>query len=75
MLPFVPLHRGMIIITGDIDLSIGYLAGMAGSYACIVYVATHNLVFAFLFGIFLGALVGAINGLCLLHTSSCRPSS
>ncbi len=59
--------QGMIIITGDIDLSIGYLAGMAGSYACIVYVATHNLVFAFLFGIFLGALVGAINGLFVAY--------
>ena len=45
--------QGMIIICGEIDLSIGYLAGMAGSYACIVYVATENLVIAFLVGILL----------------------
>ncbi|MDO4337416.1 MAG: ABC transporter permease [Eubacteriales bacterium] len=59
--------QGMIIILGDIDLSIGYLAGMAGTYACIMYVSTGNLVLAFLFGIFLGALVGAINGLFVAH--------
>lgn len=39
--------QGMIIITGDIDLSIGYLAGMAGTFACIVFVATQNLFLAF----------------------------
>lgn len=54
--------QGMIIITGEIDLSIGYLAGMTGSYACVLYVATGNLAAAVLFGIFLGALVGAVNG-------------
>lgn len=35
--------QGMIIIAGQIDLSIGYLAGMAGTFACIVYVATGSL--------------------------------
>ena len=59
--------QGMIIICGEIDLSIGYLAGMAGSFSCIMYVATENLVLAFLFGIFLGALVGAINGLFVAY--------
>ncbi|PWJ50513.1 ABC transporter permease [Faecalicatena contorta] len=59
--------QGMIIITGEIDLSIGYLAGMSGTFACILYVATGNLVLAFLFGIFLGALVGAVNGLFVAH--------
>lgn len=59
--------QGMIIICGQIDLSIGYLAGMAGSYACIMYVATENLVLSFLFGVFLGALVGAINGLFVAY--------
>ncbi|MCD8015730.1 MAG: ABC transporter permease [Lachnospiraceae bacterium] len=59
--------QGMIIIAGEIDLSLGYLAGMAGSYACIAYVATGNLVLAFLFGILLGALVGSINGLFIAY--------
>lgn len=59
--------QGMIIITGNIDLTIGYLAGMAGTFACIMYVATGNLVVAFVFGIILGALVGTLNGLFISY--------
>lgn len=59
--------QGMIIINGDIDLSIGYLASMSGTYACIVFVATQNLFLAFLVGILIGAMVGCINGLFVAH--------
>ena len=59
--------QGMIIILGGIDLSIGYLAGMAGSFAVIMYLASGNLVFAFAFGVLLGATVGAINGLFIAY--------
>ncbi len=59
--------QGMIIITGEIDLSIGYLAGMAGSYACVFYLAAGNLLAAFLLGILLGAAVGAVNGLFVAY--------
>lgn len=59
--------QGMIIISGEIDLSIGYLAGMSGSFACIMFVATQNLFLAFAFGLLLGALVGAGNGLFVAY--------
>jgi len=59
--------QGMIIISGEIDLSIGYLAGMAGTFSTILYVATGNLLLAILFGIALGAVVGTINGLFVAH--------
>lgn len=59
--------QGMIIISGEIDLSIGYLAGMAGSFACVFYLITNNLLAAFVFGMLLGALVGAINGLFVAY--------
>lgn len=59
--------QGMIIISGGIDLSIGYLAGMSGTFACIMFVSTQNLVLAFLFGLLLGAAVGAINGLFVAY--------
>lgn len=55
--------QGMIIISGGIDLSIGYLAGMSGTFACILFVATGNLLMAFIIGLLLGATVGAVNGL------------
>ncbi|NLJ70513.1 MAG: ABC transporter permease [Clostridiaceae bacterium] len=57
----------MIIITGEIDLSLGTVAGMAGSYAVILYVATGSLVLSFGFGMILGALVGLINGLFIAY--------
>lgn len=59
--------QGMIIISGEIDLSIGYLAGMSGSFACIMFVATQNLFLAFAFGLLLGALIGAVNGLFVAY--------
>ena len=59
--------QGMIIIMGDIDLSLGYLAGMAGTYACIFYMHVNSVVLAFLFGLLLGAVVGAVNGLFVAH--------
>ena len=59
--------QGMVIISGGIDLSIGYLAGMSGTYACIAYVAVENIFLAFLFGILVGAAVGALNGLFVAH--------
>ena len=59
--------QGMIIISGGIDLSIGYLAGMAGSFACVAYLAIGNLFAAFVIGMLLGALVGAVNGLFIAH--------
>ena len=59
--------QGMIIISGEIDLSIGTVAGMAGTYSCILYVATGNLFLAFLFGMLLGAIVGVVNGLFVAY--------
>ncbi|OYO84885.1 ribose ABC transporter permease, partial [Lachnotalea glycerini] len=59
--------QGLIIISGEIDLSIGFLAGMAGSFACIMFVATGNLFLAFMFGLLLGATVGAVNGLFVAY--------
>lgn len=59
--------QGMIIISGEIDLSIGYLAGMAGSFAIVMYIATGNLATAILFGLLLGAVIGAVNGLFVAY--------
>ncbi|SCP99705.1 ABC transporter permease [Anaerobium acetethylicum] len=59
--------QAMIIISGEIDLSIGFLAGMAGTFACIMYIATGNLFLAFTFGVLLGAAVGAVNGLFVAY--------
>lgn len=59
--------QGMIIITGEIDLSIGYLASMAGTFACIVFIGTNNLPLAFIVGVLIGGVVGVLNGLFVAH--------
>lgn len=52
----------ILIIGGQLDLSVGCSGAMAGTFACIVYVATESIVLALLVGIGLGVLVGTING-------------
>ncbi|MDR0361484.1 MAG: ABC transporter permease [Planctomycetota bacterium] len=59
----------LIIITGQIDLSIGAVAGMAGTFSCAVYVATQNLFLAVLTALVIGAVVGLINGLVITRFS------
>ena len=53
----------ILIIGGQLDLSVGCSGAMAGTFACIVYVATGSLALALLVGIGLGAIVGTVNGL------------
>ena len=59
--------QGMIIINGDIDLSIGYLASMAGSFACVIYLAVGSVPVAFIAGMAIGAAVGTVNGLFVAY--------
>ncbi|WP_326974648.1 ABC transporter permease [Caproicibacter sp. BJN0012] len=54
--------QGMIIITGEIDLSIGCVAGMAGTFACIVYLNTGSLALGVITALVLGAMSGTVNG-------------
>jgi len=52
----------LIIINGEIDLSLGTTAGMVGTFACVVFIATQSLILTLIFGIILGAIVGFVNG-------------
>lgn len=59
----------LVIITGQIDLSIGTLAGMAGTFACVVYVSTGNLVLAVAVALLIGAVIGFANGFIITRFS------
>ncbi|MCB6566940.1 hypothetical protein LI169_17975, partial [Desulfovibrio desulfuricans] len=48
----------MLIIAGQLDLSVGTNAAMSGTFACIVYIATGSLFIALMTGIILGGIVG-----------------
>ena len=52
----------MLIIGGQLDLSVGTNAAMSGTFACIVYNATGSIPVAVLVGMILGAIVGIVNG-------------
>ena len=59
----------LIIITGQIDLSIGAVAGMAGTFSCAVYVATGSLPLAVATALAIGAAVGILNGIAITRFS------
>ena len=52
----------MVIITGQIDLSIGAVAGMAGTFATAIFIATQNIFIAVGVALMMGATVGLVNG-------------
>lgn len=58
----VALGMGLIILTGDIDLSLGSMIAFVGGMAVLVFNSTQNLVLAFGFAILLGAACGLLNG-------------
>ena len=58
----------MVIITGQIDLSVGSLLGMAGMAAVLVQVAWHwGLVPSLLTAVAVGILIGALQGVLTAH--------
>ncbi len=52
----------ILIIGGQLDLSVGTNAAMSGTFACITYISTNSLELSMIVGIMLGALVGIFNG-------------
>jgi len=58
----VALAMGMIILTGDIDLSVGSTVSLVGGGSVLVFNATGSIALTFLFGILAGAACGAVNG-------------
>ncbi|MDO4323313.1 MAG: ABC transporter permease [Lachnospiraceae bacterium] len=56
------MGQTVLIIGGKLDLSMGCGGAMAGTFACIAYVATGSMTVGILTGIGLGCLIGIING-------------
>lgn len=59
----VALGAGLVIITGDIDLSVGSMLAFTSGFSVCVFNATHSIMMTFLFAVLCGALCGAINGI------------
>ncbi len=62
----VAIAQGLLLLLGDIDISIGAIAGLSAVVCAKLLVDYHmNLVAAMSFGLAAGALMGCINGLLI----------
>lgn len=53
---------GLIILTGDIDLSVGSALALVGGFSVIVFNTTNSIIITLLFSLLFGATLGLING-------------
>ncbi|MDF2987995.1 MAG: transporter permease [Eubacterium sp.] len=58
----ISLGMGLVIMTGDIDLSVGSAFVFVGGLTIIVYNSTGSIIAALIFAVFMGMLCGALNG-------------
>ena len=56
------LGMGLVIITGQIDLSIGSMLGFVGGLTIIVFNMTNSVIVAAIAAVAIGALCGLLNG-------------
>jgi ribose transport system permease protein len=58
----IALGMALVIITGQIDLSVGSMLVIVGSFSVIIYNMTGNVLLTILFALVAGAFCGALNG-------------
>jgi len=61
----ISLGMGLIIITGDIDLSVGSMFVFIGGFSILFYNRTGSVIATILCSLILGALCGFINGILI----------
>lgn len=61
----VALAMSLVILIGDIDLSVGSSIAFVGGFSVLVFNSTGSLLLTLLFGIVAGAFVGLINGILI----------
>lgn len=61
----ISLGMGLVIVTGDIDLSVGAMLSFVSSFACIVFNLTDSIFLVLCFCLLSGTLLGLINGVMI----------
>lgn len=61
----ISLGMGLVIITGDIDLSVGALLSFVASFGCILFNLTDNILLVLVFCLVSGTFLGFLNGLMI----------
>ncbi len=58
----IALGEGLVIITGEIDLSVGSMMAFVAGFSVVVFNATQSTVLTLLFALICGGLCGLLNG-------------
>lgn len=56
---------GLVIITGGIDLSVGSMLALVGSFSVVVFNATNNILLTLVFALAAGTVCGLFNGVLI----------
>ena len=59
----ISFGMGLVIITGDIDLSVGSMLGCVASFGCLIFNLTNSILLTLLFCLVAGTLLGFFNGI------------
>ena len=63
------IGMGLVIITGQIDLSVGSAMVLTSGVTILVFNTTHNVLATILAALLTGAILGAVNGLLVAYAS------
>ncbi|MCF0141899.1 MAG: ABC transporter permease [Parasporobacterium sp.] len=58
----IAFGMGLVIITGGIDLSVGAMLALVGSFSVVIFNLTNSVILTLLFAIVAGGICGFING-------------
>jgi len=70
VLGIVALGQTMLLITGNFDMSVAYIIGLAGISTVLSQMMGANLVTSVLIGLLAGGLVGLLNGIIIVLTKA-----
>lgn len=59
----IALGMGAVVITGEIDLSVGSALALVGGYSVIIFNLTNNIFLTLIFAIGFGLICGVLNGI------------
>jgi ribose/xylose/arabinose/galactoside ABC-type transport system permease subunit len=70
VLGILSLGQTLLLITGNFDMSVAYIIGLAGIATILAQRAGANLILSIIIGLASGALVGLVNGLLVVKTKA-----
>ena len=70
VLGIIAMGQTILLITGNFDMSVSYVVGLAGITTVLAQLSGANLFLSVLLGLLAGALVGVLNGVIIVLTKA-----